>query len=461
MYPVSGAFKSAVRTSHTAIIRCEVWRGDTKVLDLEPLAGTVDIDSRRSIRRTLTLEVAAPRPTEVTAYDAATYNSVAGDYGDFDTLAASVASYGTLSVVGDVVIATVDPGIVPDDAFDSLAPFGNEIRVWRGIRVVQESAASYGDLASQTFSNLASNNASYGILALAEVSAIVDELVPLGVFLITDVEIRDGDRGITVAIAGSDRSLRVARSRWTSAYAIASGTNTSTAISNLLSDRYGDVITSFSSTTDTVAAATLGTEPDNDPWRDALKLATSSGMELFFDGDGTAILQPGRDYADASPDAVYEENEEAVVLSVLRRLSNSQTYNGVIVTAEGTDTTDTFRAEAWDEDPASPTYRYGSFGEAPLFFSSPLIRTQEQAQTAAETTLSRIKGATESVEWTQITDPSLDVGDVIALTNTGTKVARLMVLDRISIPLDPSQPMSAVSRTIRSLNGETYIESGE
>jgi hypothetical protein len=85
----------------------------------------------------------------------------------------------------------------------------------------------------------------------------------------------------------------------------------------------------------------------------------------------------------------------------------------------------------------------------PRFYSSPLLGSNNQAQGAAEFILAKGKGLTEQINWTQITDPSLDVGDVVVVVNANTKVNRTLILDRLSIPLNPVQPMSAVARAIR------------
>ncbi|CAB4218266.1 hypothetical protein UFOVP1608_18 [uncultured Caudovirales phage] len=457
MYPASTEFKTTIRGSHNSVVAAQVWADDVKLLDLYPLDGSVSVDSRRAVRRTFDLTLTSPDPTTRTARaTAGTYAELAADYATYTLLSAGVGSYGVLTYAGDVVTVSVDEGIVPDDAFDILAPFGNEIRLWRGATVNKLRSDTYADISGSTYTILASTYATYGVLAQAVTAYTEDELIPLGVFLLTNVEIEAGDGGVSIQASGSDRSVRISRARWTQPYTIAAGTDLGTAIQNLLTDRWIDVPCRFSATTETINKAVFGTETDNDPWRDAQGIAKSAGYDLYFDADGYAVLTAIRDAASASPNAVYAENEEAMVLKLNRSLSNEQTYNGVIVTAEGTEVSDTFREEAWDDDLSSPTYRYGKFGQVPFFYSSPLITTSAQAQSAASGLLAAKKGATENVAWSQIVDPSLDAADVVAVTNADAKVDRLMVIDRLTIPLDAAGTMSAVARTVRSLNGETF-----
>lgn len=416
MYPVTEEFKTQVRTSHTATIRAEVWQGDQKLVSLEPVDGQVDIDGRRSVRRTCSLRVAVPGDTYALEEipGTSTYTDITLLYADYPTMLSQVPTYAQLAPAGSYRTVLVDSGIVPEDAYGFLTPYGNEIRLWRGIRLPDGTV----------------------------------EEVPLGVFVIVNVEVQEGASSTTVSVTGSDRSLRISRAKWTEPYAIRS-TITETALGELLLDRWLDVDTSFTATGTTIGQATLGTESNADPWADALRLAQSAGHELYFDGNGVAVLEPTRDYDTASPDAVYLQDEEAMVLDITRSLNADDTYNGVIATGEGTGLDGVYRGEAWDDDPDSPTYRYGPFGQVPRFYSSSLIANADQAQTAADSILSKGKGLTEQINWTQIVDPSLDVGDVVVVVNENTKVNRTLVLDRLTIPLDPSKPMAAVARAIR------------
>jgi hypothetical protein len=458
MYPVSTAFKEAVRRSHLSIVKAEVWRGDTKILTLEPIGGQVEVDARRGVRRTCQVSVVAPDPTLVLDRQAATYANLANEYATYAVLAASVTAYANLELTDASVTTEVDAGIVPDSALSALAPFGNELRLWRGIRVEREVGDNYADLSSEydDYADLDASYATYGELQQGITTETVDELVPLGVFVITKVDVATAGDGTTVVVTGSDRSLRISRARWTEPYQVSG--NTASAVQDVLEDRWDDVQVDFTATDKSVNKARFGLETDNDPWKDATKLATAAGMELFFDGDGIARMIPVRDYETATPDAIYQENEEAMILTLSRSLTNETTYNGVIAAGESSEASVTYRGEAWDEDIDSPTYRYGPFGEVPLFYASPLLTSDDMARQAAESILAKKKGTTEAVEWSQIVDPSLDVGDVVAVTNARSKVDRLMVLDRLIIPLAPAAAMTAVARTIRSLGGTGFEE---
>lgn len=454
MFPVSTAFKKAVRQAHVVTVRAEVWRGsELKLLDLSPISGQVDVDARRGVRRTCSFSVAAPDPvTEVVSLPGSyTYAQIAAQYVTYAPAIASGKTYAVISLFGTTQTRVVDAGIVPAASTDALTPFGNEVRLWRGIATITTTTVqpTYSGLTG-LYSALPAVYANYGLMASPSyVRAQTTEEVPLGVFVITSVDVQETDRGTIVQVQGSDRSLRIQRSKWTEPYQVA-GVSVEAAVNAILVDRWSDVTTSLDVTNRTVTRATFGTETDSDPWADVKKLAEAAGFDLYFDGDGVAVLSEVPDYENATPDATYIENEEAVVLTVSRAISVDTTFNGVIATGEGAELTDTFRGEAWDEDETSPTYRFGPFGQVPRFFSSPLITSAEQAQAAAQALLSRGRGAVESIAWTQVCDPSLDVGDVVALTNAATKVNTVLVLDRLTIPLEATRPMQAVARSIQT-----------
>jgi len=284
------------------------------------------------------------------------------------------------------------------------------------------------------------------------------EEVALGVFVLTEVNIQEEQNGATMEIIGVDRSIRIQKAQWVNPYPIASGTNLATALQLLLSDRWPGIEFDFPATTATVPNLVLGLQSGgsgNDPWSDALKIAASAGFDLYFDGSGFASLDPTSDPSDATPVESYVEGTDAMLLGAQRRISTDQTYNGIVVTGEGTNIQPPVRATLFDEDPASPTYRYGAFGDRPLFLSSPLITSASAAAVVASAQLSKVKGAEENVDWTQICDPTLDAGDVIYVENTGTRLAKIMVLDKLQIPLNPEAPMRATARTVRVLAGET------
>jgi hypothetical protein len=405
MYPVSTAFKELVRQSHQMILRVEVWQGGDQVAELYPIDGSVEIDGRRTHRRTCELVLAA------------------------------------------------ENGLVPGVNPSVLSPYGNEIAIWRGLRVPgsQQFQKTYAQLAAAFATYTALDAAFVTYTDLGETFLVefeVDEWVPQGVFLITEVDVDSGS-GATLRVRGVDRSLRISRNRWVARYVTEPDDTLDSVLEDLLRSRWPQVETDFDESVITVPRRVLGLDTANDPWKDAQDIALASGFDLFFDQSGVAVLQPAIAYTEMEPQETYLEDSEAMVLSVARGLTSERSYNGAVVTGESSNGRNVYRGEAWDNNPSSPTFRFSAYGQYPQFYSSSAIKSNDQAQAAAAKLVSLSKGLVESFEWVQIVDPSLDAGDYVRVRNTLANVDRAFVIDRLTLPLGPSQPMSCVARTIR------------
>ena len=371
MYPVSADFKEAVRKSHSAIVKVEIYdmANGTILSTASPISGEVTIDNRRSIRRECTLE-----------------------------------------------FVDIDGTLVPTNNISSvLLPYNREVKIYRGI--------SFPDG--------------------------TEELVPLGVFIITSVDITESAQGVKVTIRGSDRSLILARAKFTNhEFYIADGTAKETAIENILKYRYPKVKTIFPATGQVTTLLYPTLDQSSDPWREALKIAESASMDLYFDENGVARMRPIPDPDKGTTVATYEDGTDSVLIQIARSLSIDESYNGVIYTGEGTNLSLGVIGEAWDDNPSSPTYRE-TYGEVPLFKSSPTILTVGEAQEAASAELKKVIGASEKITWDQLVNPAHDVFDLVKVTRSPVGIDKILMLDAISIPLAASGTMNAIGRSRR------------
>lgn len=276
-----------------------------------------------------------------------------------------------------------------------------------------------------------------------------EELVPLGVFILTSVEITDTANGRRITVSGSDRSLRVQRAKFTNHnFYIDSGTAKETAIANMLKDRYPAVQTNFPATNQTTPIIYPTLDQSSDPWRESQKIAESAGMDLYFDENGVCRMRPIPDPDLGSPVATYEDDVDSVLVQLNRSLSTDETYNYVVYTGEGTNLSIGVIGEAWDDNPVSPTYRY-TYGEVPLFKSSPNVLTVAEAQEAALAELRKVIGASEKITWDSIVNPAHDVYDIVKIVRSPSGVNATLMIDAITIPLTPQATMNAIGRTRR------------
>lgn len=362
MWPVTAEFATAVRTDHRAVTQVQVWLGGQQIGVVQPKSGSVSVDRTRDVRRQLS----------------------------------------------GFSCADPDGTLIPTDPGSLLAPYGQQLRCYRGVRLPTG-----------------------------------DELVPVGVFRIlkTTATAPDG----TISVEADDLATVIRRNRWTAPWQVAA-VDAADAVVDILTDRADDVVTDITTTGYTVGTGVLEAGSESDPWRDAQDIARAAGYELAFGPDGVARFYPPASPT-ADPQVTYPAG--SVVLTAEREVDASETYNGVYAYGEGSAIETPVFGEAWDEDPSSPTYRYGPFGEAPRFYSSPFITTAEQADAAAEALLAQVTGSAEAVSWTQLGNPALDVDDVIDLTVDQLSLSARLVLDQLEIPLLASEPMTATARVRR------------
>jgi hypothetical protein len=378
MYPSSSAFKNAVVTDHIVVSKAEVWATDQKLQEINIKSGSVNVSSKGSVRRTCSLELVTDRTSN---------------------------------------------NLVPDNQFDLLTPFGNELRLFRGVQF----------------------------------SDGTKEYVPLGVFVITSVDIKDTNDGVSIALEGIDRSIKVSRNKWTEPYQMTTGT-LEASLADLLKDRYDDVEVAFPTTNVSVNQVILGLENDNDPWRDVVEIAELVGYDVYFDANGVIQLTQFPSLDGSVVVASFQEGAGTTVTSLNRTISTTETYNGVIYIIQGTDVPTPIRVEVWDEDTTSPTYRFGVFGEVPIFVESSILATEDEAIKAATSLLNTYVGSQEVISWQGIADPTLDVQDVVYVKSNGAKVDRLVILDSLDIPLEPEATMTAQARTVRLVStGEQIV----
>lgn len=311
-----------------------------------------------------------------------------------------------------------DGSLTPASLSDPLSSVtGNELRPYRGVKYA-DGSTEYAPL---------------GVFPIRKSSASVQDGVPV------------------IALSGLDRSSTVSRNRWTAPYIIPSGTSLEVALASVLQSRAPNYPTSFNATGFVLPTESVfGLNSDNDPWDDAVRLARSGGYDLYYDVTGTAVISKAADPSSTTPILVYQDGDDNVVLSPAKDWDSDKAYNGAIVIGESSGIIPV-RAEAWDDDPTSPTYRLGSYGSYPQFFFSELIQNENQAQAVADYLLAKSKGVAQTVSWSQLVNPALEAGDCIGFSNSRLRVSSQInvVIDTLTIPWSPSDSMSATTRAVQ------------
>jgi hypothetical protein len=339
---------------------------------------------------------------------------------ELETVSAGTANLDAGAAVrGRCDLTLAGAELVPRSPGDLLAPFGNQIRVCRGLR-------HGGD----------------------------EELVSLGVFRVEEAEPTDGSEGPSVQVIGLDRAQIIEEASFEEPYQIASGTKATDAILALIQSAYPGVVYEFLDSD--VQLPALFADEGGGRWSMAQGIATAIGGELFFDDRGVLILQPVPEASNASnPRWQLVEGEEGVLIGVSKRMAREGAANRVIVTGENQDAAAAIpRAVATDDDPASPTQYGGPFGKVPYHATeySSFIKTNQQAADAARGILAKRRGLTQQVNFSAAPNPALRPSDVAHIRRAQIGLEEDDVLDSVAISLGASEAVSGATRAVQRIS---------
>lgn len=315
----------------------------------------------------------------------------------------------TAQVRRSLTCRLVDPlgEITPRSTGEILTPYGTELRAYRGIKW-QENDGTW-----------------------------TEEIAPLGVFRLSKSSITyKADGTSDISVEAYDRSRTIQRDKFLAPYAIEAGTNILTAIQEIVKRTFPDVVYD-AITTPLVTTAPMLLDTGTDPWEALTGLAKSMGCEIYFDVEGRLAVVPPPDIAaQPAPDFTYIEGDHCSMLDLAREFSDEQAFNGVVVTGESPgDELPPVRGEAWDDSPTSPTYRYGNYGEVPMFLTDNTAKTEEDCIKIAKAELALILGRPASLSITALVNPSYEAGDVVEVKLNRAGVDGLYGIDAFNVPL--------------------------
>lgn len=300
-------------------------------------------------------------------------------------------------------LRTDGTGTFPNEAGDLFAPYGNEVFVRRGI----------------------------------EFGGGRVEWVSLGYFRINSVE-QDDDANGPLRVAGQDRMAGLIEARLLGPVHFAAVQTFGAVVAQLVEQVYPWVTIEWDDVTETdPIGRSVIAEEDRFEFLD--ELIKSVGKIWFWDHRGVLVV---KDLPDAEA-VVWQVNSGAggVLVRLSRELSREGVYNGVVASGEALDTIAPPRGVAVDDNPASPTYWNGPFGQVPRFYTSPFITTTGQALAAAASLLRQNLGLPYNVDFGQVPNPALEPYDPVAVSGSGVHV-----IERLKVPLDVDTVQTATTR---------------
>lgn len=303
---------------------------------------------------------------------------------------------------GRLDLSLVDDGtlnLTAVTANDLLAPFGNELRVGRGIRYPDGT----------------------------------EEVPSLGVFPVETCDITESGGLVAITASGGDRSTSIINAKLEAPVQIDAGTETRAAVLALIQDAWPGVPYDIAETGEATPA--LAGQEGAERWQLAADLVAALGLVLAFDGDGILRFVPS---TSGSPVADLIEGG-GLLVKATRNWTNVNVKNRWIVTGENTaDDQPPVRGVATDLDPASPTFYHGRFGHRPGFVTKSTIATAEQAASVAQTLLQANLGAPSTVSFESVLNPALEPGDIARIKRDRVGIDEEHVFDAVTIPLSPS-----------------------
>lgn len=260
----------------------------------------------------------------------------------------------------------------------------------------------------------------------------IAETITHGIFRIDDVSYHDDG---TIDIAGSGLEAYIIDARFPTPRTPPYGVSTVQYIEELIHEVLPGQVVSVECSRDKIIEARA-------PWArerwDAIEsLAESIDAEVFADYRGYFVI---RDIPTVAPDrsAVYtiKEGIGGTLMSRDWKKSRDKVYNAVVCSGQSSDPkVPPVWAMAIDNDPTSPTYYYGPFGQVPKFFSSQFFTTYEQCLESAKRQLVEALGANEQLSVTALPLTFLEPGDLINVEVSQGEMLR-RILEKISFVAD-------------------------
>ena len=321
---------------------------------------------------------------------------------------------------------TLDPQYTPRAETDLLAPFGNRLRIWRGI-----------DVGGRRFMFR----------------------VFTGMIMRTE---RKPRQPLTVTFA--DRAAEVDENDFEAAEEMPAGRAVGESVRQLIREgvpgaEFGDF--------DVLGQPTSAQVFEDSRAQAADELADTAGAFWYALADGRFVLrripwayQP--DGVDVEPVVAYDEyaasgdTATGSITDYGEVMSRENVYNVVVGVADQPDGADPRRETVRDTVASSPTYVGGKFGKRVLRAELPSAATSAIVRHGADFIRRRSRASAEALPWEMIPDPSLELGDVVRL-NIGGR-ALLRAVSEFTMPLSVDGSMSCSGRPIVMPNGDVISE---
>lgn len=320
------------------------------------------------------------------------------------------------SRVARTASVTFDESFYPYEPTDVLAPYGNMLRITRGVEFADQSRFAWT------------------------------------IFVGRIQETSLNDDGTCTAQA-SDFSADVIEVKFLTPQNSQAGSSVTTEVIRLISDAV-PFATFGASDSFALPVQPLTWQLDRGQALD--ELATSVGAFWYALADGDFVLRSYPWTVSNPPVVTYADSDDGSIFGSRANRSRESVYNSLTVTGERLNGDPAVYATAQDLNPVSPTYINGPFGRRHQLLRLQTPASTGAAQGAASDNLKRLSALVDTWSWTMSVDAALELGDTVSL-NVHGRSDIIQVVASMRIPLDLSAPMSVSGRAqiIGILEGES------
>jgi hypothetical protein len=337
-----------------------------------------------------------------------------------------------------------------------LTPFGDELRLWRGLRLRPRRAyGTYTDYITGGGEYLTGGGAFLVIGSDFDTFGedVDDELVwvSLGFFPIQTVT-RDG-QSLAWSVECEDRARMISDALTEDSVEWTTGNTLETVIETLVRDALPSIpfTSTYEGTTHTAPAVVH--DRSSDPWAIVLESAQAVGYEAFFNSDGSFIWRPEPDLRSAESVVTFSTGSGGNIVAGSTSVTRSRrdAFNAAPVVGNNADNTAEYYAMATDDDANSDTQYDGQFGKKPMGLNrDEQIDSQAKADASSEARLHANLGMDRTIQFDAVPNPVVEPSDAVSFTHDRLGINEAVLVETQSLGGIESG-MSIVARTKRTV----------
>lgn len=237
----------------------------------------------------------------------------------------------------------------------------------------------------------------------------VYEEVQHGIFRIDDISVQQDN---ILELSGSGLEAYVVDARFLSPRTPPYGVSTVGFITTLIQEALPGQVVSVECSRDKPVQATAPWERER--WDAIDALASSINTEVYADHRGYFVIKDIPSLTTGYPAYVIRRGPAGTLVDVSIKSTRDRVYNAVVALGQSSDPNiPPVWGWAFDNNPASPTYYYGDFGQVPKFYSSQFLTTVAQCTAVAQSQLDEALAANRALSLTSLSLTFLEPGDVI------------------------------------------------